>query len=380
MLTPFDDYPIHPSADPIAHPATGDPNHYDRYWFNGLDRDGRFYIGGAMGHYPVRDVVDGAFSIVVDGVEHSVFASGRMPRDRSTVVGPVSVEVVEPLRTIRLKADRAATGLGCDLLFRAKTVPVEEPRQKRVRDDGVLAMDHTRLTQWGSWEGTVWVDGTTVEVDPATTVATRDRSWGVRPVGAPVATNRPREALQVFWMWAPIHFDGFCTHMALHEFSDGRRWLETAMRVPAASPAEDRAGWPPADPQEWTDLAYEIEWEPGRREMRAAELSATDPDGKRQVISVEKIFTFRMRGIGYSHPYWAHGSAHGELEVGREDIGLDEFDPLDPHSIHLQNFVKASYEGRTGVGVVEQVVFGPHAPTGIQGFLDGWRPSGPDAG
>jgi hypothetical protein len=30
VLTPFDDFPIHPSADPIAHPATGDPNHYDR--------------------------------------------------------------------------------------------------------------------------------------------------------------------------------------------------------------------------------------------------------------------------------------------------------------------------------------------------------------
>jgi hypothetical protein len=54
MLSPFDDYPIHPSADPIAHPATGDPNHYDRYWFNGHQKDGRFYFGAAMGHYPVR--------------------------------------------------------------------------------------------------------------------------------------------------------------------------------------------------------------------------------------------------------------------------------------------------------------------------------------
>ena len=49
MLSPFDDYPIHPSADPIAHPATGDPNHYDRYWFNGHQKDGEFYFGAAMG-------------------------------------------------------------------------------------------------------------------------------------------------------------------------------------------------------------------------------------------------------------------------------------------------------------------------------------------
>lgn len=372
MLTPFDDYPIHPSADPIAHPASSDPNHYDRYWFNGLDRGGRFYIGGAMGHYPVRDVVDGALSFVIDGVEHSVFASGRMPRDRSTVVGPIEIQVVEPLRTIRLAVDPKATGLGCDLLFRAKTVPVEEPRQTRVRDDGVLAMDHTRLTQWGSWEGTVWVDGTAVDVDPATTVATRDRSWGVRPVGAPTPTNRAPEPFQFFWLWAPIHFDGFCTHMALHEYQDGRRWLETALRVPATQQGQ----WPPADPAEWTDLSYELDWEPGRREMRRGELSATDRDGKRRVITVEKIFTFRMRGIGYFHPKWSHGSSHGELEIGREDIGLDDFDPLDPTSVHVQNFVKADFEGQPGIGVVEQIVIGPHEPTGMTGILDGWQPPG----
>jgi hypothetical protein len=368
VLTPFDDYPIHPSADPIAHPATGDPNHYDRYWFNGQDKKGRFFIAGAMGHYPVRDVIDGAFSFVIDGVEHSVFASGRMPKDRSTIVGPAAVEVVEPLRVLRLAVDPDATGLGCDLTFRAKTVAVEEPRQKRERD-GVLVMDHTRLTQWGSWEGTVYIDGTKVQVDPTTTVATRDRSWGVRPVGAPAPTNRPHEMPQVFWTWAPLHFDGFCTHMALHEYSDGRRWLETAMLVPLAGGVG-----PAAEPEEWTDLRYEIEWEAGRRELRRAELSATDPYGKRKVITVEKQYTFRMRGIGYSHPHWSHGSAHGELEIGREDIALEDFDPLDISSIHLQNIVTARLDGHTGVGVVEQFVLGPHHPTGMQGFLDGWSP------
>ena len=50
MLTPFDDFPIHASADPIAVPASADTNHYDRYWFNGHQRDGAFYFGAAMGH------------------------------------------------------------------------------------------------------------------------------------------------------------------------------------------------------------------------------------------------------------------------------------------------------------------------------------------
>jgi hypothetical protein len=373
MLTPFDDFPIHPSADPIAHPASADPNHYDRYWFNGQAKDGSFFIGGAMGHYPVRGVVDAAFSVVYEGIEHSVYASGFMPLDRSTAVGPLRVEVPEPMRTVRLVADRGATGLGADLTFRARTVAIEEPRQRLVGADGVLGMDHTRLTQWGSWEGTIWIDGTTIDVDPAQTVATRDRSWGMRPVGQQLATQREQRLPQVFWHWLPLHFDDFCTHMALHERTHGDRWLEAAMIVPLLEPGAPACGYDPAT--HLSGLAYDIKWEPGRREMASATFFANRPDGSEVRIDLEKLYTFRMRGIGYSHPRWSHGSAHGELEVGREDIALDDFDPLDLSSLHLQNIVRATLDGQVGHGVLEQIVLGDHEPTGMRGFTDGWAPA-----
>ena len=231
MLTPFDDFPIHPSGDPIAHPATGDPNHYDRYWFNGTDKDAAFYFGAAMGHYPVRDVIDAAFSVILDGVEHSIFASGRMPWDRATAIGPIRIEVVEPMRVIRYVVADNDQGITADLTFRAKTVAIEEPRQTRVRD-GILFMDNTRLTQWGSWEGSITVDGRVLEVHADTTPGTRDRSWGTRPVGEPFVTNRPPSLPEVFWLWAPLHFDDMCTHLALHETSDGNRWVEQGLLVP----------------------------------------------------------------------------------------------------------------------------------------------------
>jgi hypothetical protein len=373
MLTPFDDFPIHPSADPIAHPASGDPNHYDRYWFNGQAKDGSFFLAGAMGHYPVRGVIDGAFSCIYEGVEHSVYASGFMPLDRSTAVGPIRIEVPEPMRTVRLIADRNATGFGADLTFRARTVAIEEPRQRLVGADGVLGMDHTRLTQWGSWEGTIWIDGTTIDVDPAQTIATRDRSWGMRPVGQQLQTQRQQRLPQVFWHWLPLHFDNFCTHMALHERTHGDRWLEAAMIVPLLEPGAPACGYDPAT--HLTDLAYDIKWEPGRREMASATFFANRPDGSEVRIDLEKLYTFRMRGIGYSHPHWSHGSAHGELEVGREDIALDDFDPLDLSSLHLQNIVRATLDGQVGHGVLEQIVLGDHVPTGMHGFTDGWAPS-----
>lgn len=372
MLSPFDDYPIHPSADPIAHPATGDPNHYDRYFFNGHQRDGDFYLGAAMGHYPVRGVIDAAFSLVRDGVEHSVFASGRMPLDRSTEVGPFRIEVVEPMRTLRYVVEPNEHGIECDLTFRARTVAVEEPRQRTVSPDGVLTMDHTRLTQWGTWEGTVSVDGDELVVDPAQVPGTRDRSWGMRPVGEQVTTNRGGRMPRAFWLWAPLHFDDRFTHLALHEHPDGSRWLESALVL---EPLPDGAlPWSTAGVRECANIRYALDWIPGRREIRRAELWFDDPDEGEVHVELERVFTFRMRGIGYSHPHWGHGSNHGELETGRESIALDDFDPTDWSSIHLQNLVIARMGDRTGVGVLEQAHFGPHEPTGLTGLLDGFDP------
>jgi hypothetical protein len=132
------------------------------------------------------------------------------------------------------------------------------------------------------------------------------------------------------------------------------------------------APWSTAGVIECHDLRYELDFEPGRREIKRADFWFVHPDEGEVHIELQKVFTFRMRGIGYSHPYWGHGTNHGELETGRESIKLDDFDPLDFHSLHLQNLVIARMGDRTGVGVLEEAHFGPHAPTGLTGLVDGF--------
>jgi hypothetical protein len=83
-----------------------------------------------------------------------------------------------------------------------------------------------------------------------------------------------------------------------------------------------------------------------------------------------------MRAIGNAHPRFAHGSAHGALEVAGESIKLGDFAPLDPSSIHIQTLCRVRMGDRRGVGVLEQLAFGPHAPTGLTGALDGYTPPG----
>ena len=119
--------------------------------------------------------------------------------------------------------------------------------------------------------------------------------------------------------------------------------------------------------RECRNIRYELDYEPGRREFRRAEFWFDDPAEGEVHVKLQKVLTFRMRGIGYWHPYWAHGSIHGQLETGRESINLDDFDPLEFSSSHIQNLVIARMGGRTGVGVLEEIHHGPHSPTGLTG-------------
>jgi hypothetical protein len=52
MITSFDDYCIHQTHEPVAQPSQSDRNFYDRYWFNGFDRDGAFLFEIGFGLYP----------------------------------------------------------------------------------------------------------------------------------------------------------------------------------------------------------------------------------------------------------------------------------------------------------------------------------------
>lgn len=374
MLTPADDLPIHQTPAPVATPATGDPNAYDRYFFGGLHTDGDRSFAAAMGHYPNRGVVDAAFSVVAEGVQRSVFASGTMTADRRTQVGPIRVEVVEPLRTLRLVVGPNDHGVEADLLFRARTGAVEEPRTIRHHGSRLL-MDYTRLTQWGRWEGEVVVDGRRTEVEADTTVGTRDRSWGIRPVGEATPTNLAPSAPQLFWLWGPVHFEDRCSHLAVFEEADGERWLESALVVPVLASADAPTWGVDLGVERMVGLDHRLEWRPGTREIASAEVTMRRRDGTTVDLRFEPLSTFRMRGLGYLHPHWGHGRAHGELEVGGETLVLADLDPVDLHNIHVQTACRVTMEGRSGIGLLEQLVIGDHAPSGLRGILDGHQPA-----
>ena len=139
MLTQFDDYPIHQTPEPIAHKVSSERNLYDRYWYNGYDRDGEFYIGIATALYPNLGILDCGFSIVRDGEQHAFHASRRAPAEPSETPGGArsGIEILEPMKSSnRVVIDPNETGIDCDLTFVPRTACVEEGLPEASRAPG----------------------------------------------------------------------------------------------------------------------------------------------------------------------------------------------------------------------------------------------------
>ena len=51
---------------------------------------------------------------------------------------------------------------------------------------------------------------------------------------------------------------------------------------------------------------------------------------------------------------------------------MQKLDPLLPENLHIQQVVGANDGENQGVGVLEQIIFGPYSPAGFKGFNDGF--------
>jgi len=374
MISSMDDYLIHQTSEPVAHPEPSDRNFYDRYWMNGYDVSGGFVFECGVGVYPNRKVMDGHWSVSIGGVQHCFHASRRAPYDRSeSTVGPLSIEIVEPMRTMRVRLLENETGLACDLTFTARSTPHQEPKNVMF-DELRCIMNTSRFTQMGRWSGWFSVGGERTELRPDASFGTRDKSWGVRPVGEPEvgAPGRLTSEPGVYWVWSPIAWDdGTTTQFGSFEDHDGRPTQLSAHRLalyddPAAIPAPEDASV-----IEMAEASHKVHWKKGTRLPERADFRFTEPDGAVQAFTFEPLIRFHVLAIGYQHPEWGHGVWKGEEAIGGESWRLEEIDPLDYKHIHVHHIGRASDGERSGVGTLETLCFGRHEPSGFASILDG---------
>ena len=359
VLTAADEYLIHQTPHTFDRVATSDRNFYDRYFFNGYSRDGEIFFAVAMGQYPNLGITDAAFNVVVGGKQRVVRASRRLgPERMEASVGPIRVAIVKPLRQVRVTVEQNEWGISGDLLFTARSLPVEEPHFYRLAGN-VPAMDYTRMTQHGSWSGTLRVEGRAVELADAAWWGSRDHSWGIRNVGGRDPRGAPgRAAPQFFWNWAPLNFEDLCTLYTVSEHADGTRWHESA----AVLQTYPDASIEHVAPQ------HDLRFKKGTRWLESATVTLTPEHGEQLRIEFKPLYSFLMRGLGYGDPKWGHGVWVGEDEVDGIEFDLAAEDPM--ANLHVQQVSEVAIGQRKGIGVFEIIVAGPYEKYGFREMLD----------
>jgi hypothetical protein len=376
VVVPLDEFPIHQAPLSMAYFATTDRNVYDRCILHCYRRDGAHQLIAGLGVYPHLGVIDGYVTLRTGDRQTVIRASDALGDDRmSQSVGPLRIEVVEPLKTLRLVCDDVGLGLSCDLRFHASAPAHDEPRHV-TRNGAQTVLNAQRFIQTGDWSGTIRAGGEQIRVDAGAWVGARDRSWGVRPVGETLprdAPSSPVNAGEGHWhIWAPLRFKDFTIFVIVEELPDGTRVLNEAVRIwPAETGrAPEQLGWPDV----------EIHYRPGTRHPESAVLHLMQRGQRPVKVELKTLgFVPLHLGAGYGgDPTWSHGSWKGRGWV--EAVSYDYDDPQVAARIPfgvLDHVASATFTGSDGIkvngaGVFEHGTFGRHDPSGFFSVTDVW--------
>ncbi len=357
---PLDEYPIHQAPLSLRYVASSDRNFYDRSYFNAHDRTGDLFFVTGLGVYPNLGVVDAYATVRRGERQWTIRCSDALGDERlAPRVGPYRVEVVEPLRRIRLVCDGDDHGLGFDLHWEGSFPAVmEQPHVMRAGARAIL--DASRFAQVGAWEGVLRIAGDEVLVSPDVWVGTRDRSWGIRPVGESESAGRPADdpTAGLWWLYVPLRFDDFAVVVIVQEDADGYRTLNDATRVWPNGRVE-QLGWP----------EVEITYRSATRLPERAAIRLTERGGKPLDLEVSSLGYVALHvGAGYGgDPDWGHGQWRGRgmgrgCGVRAHRPGGRGPDPLRGDRPRGPRHVRR----RRGLGPVRARHDGPARPVGLR--------------
>jgi len=356
-IGPLDEYPIHQAPLPVAWAASSDRHFYDRCYLNAHDRSGDIFVIAGAGWYPNLNTKD-AFVLVRRGDEQTAVHLGDLCDDErlSQTIGGFHIEVVEPLQKLHVVLEETE-GIALDMTWEGSYRVLREVPHL-MRAGSRVTLDAQRFAQVGTWSGSLTVDGTTIEVSPDRWVGTRDRSWGIRPVGEPLPPGAPSnpEFEGMWWLYVPMRFDDFAIVLIIQEEPDGYRTLNDCHRIWKDGRVE-QLGWPRVD----------IHYKSGTREATGATIQCTSPSGD-FTLEVSSLLGVPLHvGGGYGgDPDWTHGMWKG--------AGFSErvtYDMTDPAVAGRTMFGVVDHVGRgvidgqVGWGLFEVGPLGRHDPSGF---------------
>ena len=364
-ISPMDEYLAHQTTETFDFVSTTDKNFYDRYYFNMHASSDELFMVAGMGQYPNLGVIDAFVTISHGTNQYVVRASRALGHDRlDTHVGPFSIEVLEGLKSLRLKCDKNEWGLSFDIVFDGTVPALEEPKSF-TRNRSRVTMDVSRYAQVGAYRGRLEVAGKTYEVEPGNWRGARDRSWGVRPVGEPEAPGIKIEDVVAakagfYHNWIPLQLDRGMYKVMYDADYAGNTTVQEAAFVPAYGQAGEIEiyGTPQID----------IDFISGTREIHEARTVLPNPNGDDiRIKSVPQRTVYLSAGTGYiARDGWGHGFYQGANVV--EGLTFDMSTQAKRSEYSLLNETLCRLELHTGevsYGMHENMCLGIYKPFGF---------------
>lgn len=364
-ITGFDEFPFHQHPLPFGVPATTDPKFNDGYFFAFYAAD--WYVVAVLRLHPNVNVIDAGVSIAHADRQRAVrFSRALRPRQEELFVGPLRLEIVEPMRTVRLTLDDSPLGATFDVVLETQAPPVVENRYQHYKY-GALVNDTLRYTQVVKASGRAQVDGQELDLDGW--YGLRDHSWGVRTsLGVPVrigGTERTGEESddRAIRFWVPFQVDdasdgAHCGFFNTHEDADGR-----------VLDFEGRLDFADGRSVGLVSLEHDLSYEPGTPRPTGGSIVLVDEEGEKHRYSMSASGTpADVHGVGY-YGGWHDGRSGGNWR-GVEHMEHDEYDASAAAHPTAPDHVPA----KRRMGPTEYPMFmtydGPHGPVSGMAHLE----------
>lgn len=348
-LSASDEYFTHQVPLPHSMVGSSDPNWRERYWISIQDvRSQQFILSVGFGKYPNQDVLEGCVMAQHRLAQHNLRASRRLLSDVDRVtVGPMSLEVIEPLKTLRLRIEDNPSGMSADLLWHAAMPAMLEGRHFEINRARVTH-DLVRYVQLGRIDGRLTIGDQRFALDVQSTWAERDHSWGLRPMAAIPGEPPPESVGWNFLAFCPIQFDDFCVHLYLFEEQAGRPTHLSASIVRKDGKHDD-------DPIE--HVTHDFQWARDKAVLTLASGRIVFGmfSGERLEIDIEALTPrvyLRGGGYGVDQGRWK-GAEHFEHEVW----DLSDTQRLPDFAVSSSDhLIRATCGAKVGYGIIEYMV------------------------
>ncbi|MDF2731767.1 MAG: hypothetical protein K0S92_392 [Desertimonas sp.] len=288
VLLGIDEYPFHQVTDTFAAVAGSDPSWNDGHYVCAADQAGVVALTSNVRLYANNDVLDGFVCVRHGDRQFNVRVSRRLRPDMERLgAGPLRLEILEPLQTVRLTLEDNAVGITLDVTCHSANVPYVGPIEVR-RADGRLISERATYEITGEAEGWVEVAGDRLVLERRTSSFFRNHSWGYQPPrgrpvahGAPVARARPPGLRQWVLFHTPRHGGFFFEDPSGRPAAGRGAILERDRVVPIV------------------DVATDLEFYDGGRRLRRGTVRLTDIEAAVHEYGVESLGWVYCQGGGY---------------------------------------------------------------------------------